>query len=127
MRTSSVLLALPALSVAQDQAPLGGLFGKLKDAVKGASSYIPSSIPSFVPESVDAGAAKVADKIVHQLHFNDWRNVVKPSAAAAQSSEPEPWMIYLTGGNKTCLGFCDTADAEWNVSASLPPGGSCSS
>jgi hypothetical protein len=115
MRTSSLLLALPALAVAQDQAPLAGIFNKIKDAVKSASSYIPNSIPSIVPNPVDAGAAKVAGRAVHKLHFNDWKDVVKPSQVASKSSEPEHWMVYLTGGNKTCLGFCDTADAAWNV------------
>ena len=115
MRTSSILLALPALAVAQDQAPLGGIFNKLKDAVKAASTYIPSGMPSVIPDPVGAGAAKVAGKVVNQLSLDTWRDVVKPSPAAASSSEPELWMVYLTGANKTCLGLCDTADAAWNV------------
>jgi PTH2 family peptidyl-tRNA hydrolase len=115
MRTSSLLLALPALALAQDQAPLGGFFDKIKNAVKAASTYIPTSIPSVVPDAADAGAAKVAATVVHKLHLNDWRDVVKPSPAKAGSSEPEQWMVYLTGRNKTCMGYCENTDAAWNV------------
>lgn len=109
MRTSTLLLALPALAVAQDQFPLAGIFNKIKDVVL---PYLPNSIPS---NPVDAGAAKFANTAVHKLHLDDWKDIVKPSPAASKNSEPEHWMVYLTGGNKTCLGFCDTADAAWNV------------
>ena len=72
-----------------------------------------------VADKAARAEAKVADKAVHHLHFNDWRDVIKSSRATARSSEPEPWMVYLTGGNKTCMGFCDTADAAWNVSHAI--------
>lgn len=123
MRASALLLALPALALADDQVPLGGFFDKLKgaakDAVNAASSYIPSG--SAIPDPLDAGAAKVAGRVVKKLHLNDWRDVVKPTLGKTQGNEPEHWMIYLTGGNKTCLGFCDTADAAWNVCACFRP------
>lgn len=117
MRTSTILLALPALALAaDDQKPLGGLFDKIKGAVKAASTYIPSSIPSVIPDPVDAGAAKVADRVVHHLNASNWRSIVVPSE---KGTAPEPWMIYLTGANKTCHGMCENADAAWNVRFSL--------
>jgi hypothetical protein len=115
MRTSSILLALPALALAQDQKPLGGFFDKLKGAVKAASTYIPTSIPSVIPDPVDAGASKVAARVVHKLNLTNWKDIVSPSAASSKSTGPESWMIYITGGNKTCYSLCDDADAAWNV------------
>jgi hypothetical protein len=114
MRTSSILLALPALSLAQDQAPLGGFLGKIKDAFKAASTYIPSAIPSVVPDAVDADASKVPPRAVHNLNLTNWKDIVSPTASA-KSTGPEPWMVYITGGNNTCYGLCDEADAAWNV------------
>jgi hypothetical protein len=114
MRTSLILLALPALALAQDQVPLGGWFDKVKNVVKAASTYIPSSIPSIIPDPVDAGAAKVAARAVHTLTLDNWNSVVIPSAST-KSEGPEAWVVYITGANKTCYGLCGEADAAWNV------------
>jgi len=111
MRSSSILLALPALALAQDQVPL---VDKLKGFFNKASAYIPTSIPSVIPNPVDAGAAKVAAHVQH-LDLANWKSVLTPSPST-KTSGPEEWMVYVTGGNKTCYGTCGNATAAWNKS-----------
>jgi hypothetical protein len=120
MRYTPVLLALPALSLAQDQVPL---FDKLKGWFNKAQSFVPASIPSIpsiIPDVVDSGASKVAQSVVYPLNLSNWKDVLSPSATAAQKDGPEEVMVFLTGGNKTCHGLCANATAAWNVSSLSP-------
>lgn len=112
MRTSSVLLALPALSLAQEQVPL---VDKLKGWFTQAQAYVPTSIPSIIPDVVDGGASKVAQSVVYPLNLSNYKEVLSPSAKASQSKGPEEVVVYITGANKTCFGLCTPADAAWNV------------
>jgi hypothetical protein len=116
MRISSLLLALPALSLAEEQVPLAD---KLKGWFNKAQAYIPSSVPSIIPDPLDAGAAKVAKQFVHPLNLSNWKDVLSPSADA-QRATPEEWMVFLTGGNKTCYGQCGDAVGAWNVRFIIP-------
>jgi len=111
MRFSSTLVVvLPALALAQEQVPLAD---KIKGWINRAQSYISSAVPS-VPSPMDAGAAKVAEHVEHVLTLDNWKSVLvaNPSSTAAG---PEDWMIYITGGNKTCYGVCGNATKAWNV------------
>ena len=113
MRVSALtLLALPALSAAQ-QFPLWDqaqdLFNKAKDYVSSAAS---------VP--IDAGASKVAEREVHPLTWDNWHDVLRHSGEQKPYNPPEAWMVYITGGNKTCRGMCDRMDRAWNVRSTLP-------
>ncbi|KAF2431994.1 hypothetical protein EJ08DRAFT_586056 [Tothia fuscella] len=120
MRYSSVILALPALSLAQQQVPLvdqlKGWFNKATEVVQG---YVPTSVPSTVPEAVNAGAAGVASTAVQPLNLANYKQVLSPSAKAAQNAGPEEVLLYITGSNKTCYGLCDKADAAWNKAAAV--------
>jgi len=115
MRYSSILLALPALSLAQEQVPLAD---KIKGWFNKAQSLIPTSVPTIIPDVVDAGASKVAQQYVHPLNLSNWKEVISPSAAA-QNAGPEEWMVFITGGNKTCYGLCGNVTEEWNKSVAL--------
>ena len=102
MRLSTTLLCLPLLATA-DQTPLAekaaGWIAKAKDM-----------LPNAPPNPVDAGAAKVAEKTVTKFTWNNWERKLAPS-----SDGPQEWLIYVTGGNKTCYGNCTRSDAAWNV------------
>ena len=123
MRTSRLILALPALSAAQQfpfldniKDQVQGWFAKASESI---SSTIPSSPPSVsVPDPVASGAAKVASLKVERLTLDNYKNVVKPGAATA-SPGIEEWMIFVTGSNKTCFGTCDRAETAWNESVAL--------
>ena len=118
MRVSTVVFALPALAAAQqpflDQ--VKGWFAKASESI---SSAIPSSVPSIsIPNPVTSGAAKVASLNVQRLTVDNHKDVLKPGAATA-SPGIEEWMIFITGGNKTCYGSCERAETAWNESAVL--------
>ncbi|KAF2839556.1 hypothetical protein M501DRAFT_1015652 [Patellaria atrata CBS 101060] len=114
---NTLLLALPAVAIAQGQVPLGdrvkGLVDQVQGWVKQAAGIASSAAPS-IPKSTDAAAAKVADAIdVPHLTLQNWKSILTPSASGT-SSGPEEWMVYVTGGNTTCYGMCGNATAAWN-------------
>ena len=120
MRPSTFLLALPALACAQNQAPL---MDQIKGWFAGASETIYSAMPSApqsvsVPNPVASGAKKIAELKVQRVTLDNWKNVLKPGAATA-SPGIEEFMVFATGGNKTCHGRCERAEQAWNESVAL--------
>ena len=108
---STLFLLLPALAAAQEQVPLldqvKGWFGK-------AQSYVQSAVPPAITNPVDSAASKVAETSVLPVTLDNWRDVLRPSTNA-KGNEPEEWVIYVTGANKTCYGLCNQANKAWNV------------
>lgn len=75
------------------------------DIIDKAKEYIPD-----IPNPIDAGAGKVAQYKVEKINERNFQRKLGP-----KPDTEEEWMIYLTGGNKTCFGFCDEVDLKWNV------------
>ncbi len=119
MRTSNILLALPALSAAQ-QIPMldqvKGWFAKASESISSAAPSAPSA-PS-IPNPIASGAKKIASVNVQRLTLDNHKDLLKPGAATA-SPGIEDWMIFVTGGNKTCYGTCARAETAWNESTAL--------
>lgn len=121
MKASAILSSfLLGAAVAQDQVPLkekaAGWFDKAK-------SYIPTVSPS-IPNPVNAAAAAAAAAKVHKITIRNYKRLLAPSPEGDVE-----WLVYLTGGNKTCFGRCGQVDLTWNESvpilATLPqPAGS---
>lgn len=111
--SSTLLLALPALALAEDQVPLvdkvKGFLGKITNAV---SSAVPVAVPSVAP--VEAATAKVAEVVQHQLTLDNWKQVltVDPTVSTPTTQD---WVVFITGGNATCFGHCGNATKAWNV------------
>lgn len=103
-----LLLALPAIATAQEQKPLGQ---SLLDKVK-------SYIPGLAQEPVAAGAAKVAAANVTPLTNSNWEEVLSPKTTSPGQG-PETWMVFVSGGNKTCYGRCAKVEEAWNETAAL--------
>ena len=122
MRTSPMLLALPALASAQQQFPIvDQITNQVKSFFGQASASISSaapSIPTSIPNPIAASAAKYANLNVDRLTLNNHKSLLQPGAATA-SPGLEEWMIYVTGGNKTCFGRCELAETAWNESIGL--------
>jgi len=101
MRLATLLL-LPLL-VAADQQPLkekaAGWFDKAK-------AYMESDVPS----PVNAGASKVAELVVEKINIRNWQRKLAPKLDGQ-----EDWMVFLSGGNKSCFGQCEEVDKAWNV------------
>lgn len=111
MKTSILASLLVGIALAQDaQTPLkekaAGWFDKAK-------AYIPAGAPS-IPNPIDAGAAAVEEKRVTRINIRNYQRLLKPKLEGE-----EEWLIYLTGGNKTCFGRCGKTDAAWNVSHTI--------
>jgi hypothetical protein len=115
MRSSSLVLAFSALALAQDQVPLvdklKGWFNQATAAVSSAAAAVPN-----VPSPADAARGKVADQLQTELTLENWKEVltVDPTASTPTTQE---WLVYITGGNTTCYGFCGNTTKAWKVSA----------
>lgn len=103
-----LLLALPAIATAQEQKPLGP---SLLDKVK-------SYIPGLAQDPVAAGAAKIAAANVTPLTNSNWEEVLAPKSTSPGQG-PETWMVFVSGGNKTCYGRCGKVEEAWNETAAL--------
>ena len=112
------LIAFPILSAAaaQDQHPLGAQFQTWFDKAK---SYIPTSkdIPAAAKDPVGASTAKLAAKTVTPLSMSNYEEWLTPDPSSAKS--PLEYMVFVSGGNKTCGGHCAKLEKEWNETASL--------
>ena len=112
--TSVLLLALPALTTAQSQKPLGEKVGdNIQSWLNAAKAYLPPSMIS----PIGTGAAQAAAKNVTPLTLENWQSTLTPSASASSTTAPETWMILVSGGNKTCYGQCAGIELAWNESA----------
>ncbi|PWY87683.1 PTH2-domain-containing protein [Aspergillus heteromorphus CBS 117.55] len=114
MRFIQAVALLPALAVAQEQVPLGdrvqGWFNKAKSYLPTATPVVPA-VP--VVEKVVEKAAKIEIKTVTPVNLTNWQTILEPA------SEPQDWLVYVTGGNKTCFGRCAQADQAFNESVLL--------
>lgn len=113
MRISNLLtLVLPTLACAQAQVPF---IDNAKLWLDKAQTYLQSN---FAPSGVES-APGLNEHGVQPLTLDNWRSIIQHTGKIRQYNPPEPWMIYITGGNKTCAGRCGLADKAWNESAIL--------
>lgn len=104
MRFTSLVTLLPALAMAQEQIPLA-------DRVQGWFNQVKSYVPAAAPAApIEKLADKVTAKNVTPVSMSNWQSILTPGP------KEEDWLIYTTGGNKTCFGRCATADKAFNVS-----------
>ncbi|PGG96685.1 hypothetical protein AJ79_09490 [Helicocarpus griseus UAMH5409] len=119
MRLSSTLLLLPALAAAQDQIPLGdrlqGWFNKAKSLLPTATPVVSSAAESVASTASSKAAPKYIEKEVVPIKLSNWQSLLAPSSHGLAKE----WLIYVTGGNKTCFGRCGNADKAWNASIPL--------
>ncbi|KAL9029305.1 MAG: hypothetical protein Q9196_002445 [Gyalolechia fulgens] len=114
MRLTPVLIAvLPLTVTAEQQKPLGGSLQTWFEWFDKAKSYIPNA--ASAPLST---AAKAASSNVVSLTKDNWKSVLKPSTSD-QFEGPESWMIFISGGNKTCYGKCGGVEQAWNKASAL--------
>lgn len=118
MRTTSVLVLLPGLAVAQ-QAPLldqaQSLFTQATEVIK---SYMPATPTHSIPNPIPAVASVLAAGVINPLTLENYHQVLK---AGASTSSPgiDEWMVLVTGGNKSCHGLCQHTEVEWNKSSAV--------
>ena len=114
----SLALALPALACAQDiQKPL---IEQAADWFNSLRGYIPTTVPAVpaaVKSPVAVPAAKVAAAKVIMLTMDNYESELTPDPDSLKS--PQEWMVFISGGNKTCGGYCERLEREWNETASV--------
>ena len=114
MRLSTCVLALPALAAAQQQVPF---MERIKDMYdQGIAAFHKATASASNP--TQAAKAKVAEHAVTPLTFDNWKEVIQHSGKIKQYDPPEAFMVYITGGNRTCHGKCGRPDRAWNVCCS---------
>lgn len=105
MRFTSFITLLPALALAQEQVPLA-------DRVQGWFNKAKNLVPTAVPaDPIQKMAEKVTEKRVTALTMQNWQSILTPT------EEAQDWYVFVTGGNKTCFGRCETAEKAFNVSS----------
>lgn len=107
MHFSSTVFLLPLLSsfAAADQVPLKD---KAAAWLEKARGFIPN------PGPIDAGAAAVAEQKVERINLRNYERKLAPKL-----DTEEEWMVFVTGGNKSCFGRCTRAELTWNVSLNI--------
>ncbi|KAJ5669453.1 hypothetical protein N7462_010523 [Penicillium macrosclerotiorum] len=104
MRFTSLITLLPALALAQEQVPLAdrvqGWFNKAK-------AYVPTAVPA---DPIEKMAEKVAEKRVTDVTMQNWQSILTPA------EQEQDWLVFVTGGNKTCFGRCEHAEKAFKVS-----------
>lgn len=113
--STATLLALPVLATAANEAPLD----QAKSLFNSFGSYFQKILPNpSAAYTPDAAAAKAGGKAVHALTLNNWEETLR-SKTTPGSIDPAQWYIFMSGGNKTCFGFCGKAETAWNETAAL--------
>jgi len=112
--TLALALALPALSAAQAQNPL---LDQAQAWFVKAKSYIPTSVYDAAADPVGASAFKIAAKNVTPLTMANYEAFLTPDPNSSKS--PQEYMVFVSGGNKTCGGHCVKVEKEWNETASI--------
>ncbi|KAF2858325.1 hypothetical protein K470DRAFT_259917 [Piedraia hortae CBS 480.64] len=112
-----LFLLLPALALAE-QIPL-------IDQVKGwfsLSKPSESTTSSEAPEHILSGSG-ITSLNVHRLTLENYNELLRPQSEPDEFAKPtegiKEWVIYTTGGNKTCYGRCGHADQSWNDAVPL--------
>ncbi|EGE79473.1 hypothetical protein BDDG_02413 [Blastomyces dermatitidis ATCC 18188] len=123
--SSSTILLLPALAAAQDQIPLRdqvqGWFNKVKSFLPTATPVVNSAANSAAAAATSAaagskgGAPKIVNKEVTPITVANWESLLAPK----DDGPGQEWLIYVTGGNKTCHGQCKKADKAWEAAIPL--------
>lgn len=112
--STSVILALPALAVAQ-QKPLKDVALDTLNEYYATAQGLVESFTNPQPKK-DAVTEYMNDGAVTVFTLDNWNSILTPSVSTAVDNKPEEWMIYVTGRNKTCHGQCGPADVAWQVS-----------
>jgi hypothetical protein len=91
--------------------PLTHAAGFLDNAKDSAQHVFDVLKDNLVPDPLDSGAAAVAGQVVERISIRNFQRKLAPKPEGE-----EEWMIYFTGGNKSCFGRCGPVDLVWNVS-----------
>lgn len=120
--SSSILLAMPIAAFAAEpevqvegeESLIDGYKAKFNNFLGSfggkAATKTPEQVERYSAEHTPAGEA------LSVLTLNNWKDTLYSSLPEGATTSEE-WWIFITGGNKTCNGFCDKAEAAYNTTA----------
>ncbi|AEO71750.1 1c6da8ab-e137-4869-8442-15a840e93508 [Thermothielavioides terrestris] len=131
--STTALLALPLLAAAAES-PFEQYRAKFQNFLSSFGASVPGSGAEKAAEAPAAASSAAACKaktknVVQPKHIatltlENWKDTLY-GPVKAEATQPEPWLVLVSGRNKTCFGRCGKIDAAFNESASkfaaLPP------
>ena len=102
----SPILALAGAAVVQ-----AGPFDQLTTWADNMKTQVMNAISN----PLDTAASAIAGAVVQPLNMQNWKTHLWPKA-----DEEQEWLVFMTGGNKSCFGRCDRANRAWNVLLTCP-------
>jgi hypothetical protein len=109
--SSTFLLALSAVALAEDQVPLGD---KLKGYWNKITAAVTEAVPAAPSSPIAAGSAKIAEKVQSELTLENWQQVLTADPTVSTPTTQD-WVVYINGGNVSCFGLCGNTTRAWNV------------
>ncbi|KAH6848282.1 hypothetical protein B0I37DRAFT_446376 [Chaetomium sp. MPI-CAGE-AT-0009] len=120
--STTALLALPVLASAAES-PFEQYKAKFQNFISNFGAAVTSAEKgdaTAAAVTASTGKAKtkkvVEPKKIHTLTLENWKDTlfepVQPDA-----TNPEEWLVLLTGRNKTCFGRCDRVESAFAESA----------
>lgn len=74
-----------------------------------------AQVSSAITNPIDAAADAITGAVVQPLSMQNWKAHIWP-----KPDEEQEWLVYMTGGNKSCFGRCGHTNKVWNVCLPLP-------
>lgn len=112
--TTALLIAIPALASAAQEPQQIPLADTLNRWFEKAKSYLPAVGTAPIAATTTAAKKAAAGINIHTVSDENWDSLLSPS-----SSSPQTWMIFVSGGNKTCYGQCTELESVWNETAAI--------
>jgi hypothetical protein len=86
------------------------------DQVNAWFDNLKTQLSNAISSPVDAVSASIAGQVVQPLNMQNWKSHLWP-----KPDEEQEWLVFMTGGNKSCFGRCEHVDRVWNVRFPLLP------
>lgn len=112
--TTALLIVVPALASAAQESQQIPLADTLNRWFEKAKSYLPATGSPPITATTAAAKKAAAEINIRPVSEENWESLLAPS-----SLSPQTWMIFVSGGNKTCYGQCTELESVWNETAAI--------
>ncbi|KXX79982.1 hypothetical protein MMYC01_202384 [Madurella mycetomatis] len=113
------MLALPLLAAAAES-PFEQYKAKFQNFLSSFGGSAPVADKAGAPATPSTGTAKgkkvVEAKPIHTLTLDSWKDTLY-APVKAEATQPEEWMVLISGRNKSCYGHCLKVEKAFNESA----------
>ncbi|KAL2024282.1 hypothetical protein VTK56DRAFT_8764 [Thermocarpiscus australiensis] len=117
--SATALLALPLLAAAAES-PLEQYKAKFQNFLSSFGASRPSEDKAEVPVPVvstgKSRQKKVEPKKIEALTLQNWKDTLY-GPVKSEATQPEDWLVLISGRNKTCYGHCLQVETAFNESA----------